>query len=264
MESPQYTTILYRVKRKLKLTANEYLIADSIDKLSNNAKFQWCEATRKELANFQGISRRSVISIIQRLEKKGLIEINEQTKGLRTTKKWIEIVVLEKSAKIAHRVKKLHPQGEETSQQQSEETSPPSYNSNNSNNSNNNVKSVVNYFFELKGWADKDKEFYQKKKIIYSRFTRPAKELLYLCEDNLEEAKECLKKVANWAMSRELDWSIETIFKKWYDIDLLKPKDKKPYYRNNRVFEMGGRKYVLMPNGEKMEFAGNINEIIYK
>ena len=123
---------------------------------------------------------------------------------------------------------------------------------------------IVNYFFELKGWANKEKEFYKKKKIIYSRFVKPAKELLYLCDNDLGEAKHCLKKLSDWAISRKLGWSIETVFKKWYDIDQLRPKEKKPYYRGNRVFEMGMRKYILMPNGEKLEFAGKESEIIYK
>ncbi len=127
-----------------------------------------------------------------------------------------------------------------------------------------NIQNIVNYFFELKGWANKEKEFYKKKRIIYSRFVKPAKELLYLCDNDLEEAKHCLKKLADWAISRELNWSIETIFKKWYDIDQLKPKDKKPYYKGNRVFKMNNRLYILMLNGEKKEFAGSKNDLIYK
>jgi len=119
--------------------------------------------------------------------------------------------------------------------------------------------SLVDYFYELKGWTYKKEE-----QAVYRRFLRPAKELLNLCEGNLEEAKLCLKKVADWASSRELDWSIETVFKKWYDLDILKPKEKKPYYKGNRVFEMAGKVYVLMANGEKLEFAGSENEIEYK
>lgn len=123
---------------------------------------------------------------------------------------------------------------------------------------------LVDYFFELKGWANKEKSFYKQERIVYARYLRPAKELMSLCEGNLDEAKICLKKVSDWAQSRDLDWSIETIFKKWYDIDKLKPKEKKPYYRGNRVFEICGRKYVLMPNGEKLEFAGSEKEITFK
>ena len=123
---------------------------------------------------------------------------------------------------------------------------------------------IVNYFFELKGWADKEKGFYKKNKIIYSRFTKPAKELLELCDNDLLEAKDCLKKLSDWAISRDLDWSIETVFKKWYDLDKLQPKEKRAYYKGDRVFKMSGKLYVLSANGEKREFAGNENEIIYK
>jgi hypothetical protein len=58
------------------------------------------------------------------------------------------------------------------------------------------VKEVVNYFFELKGWANKDKSFYNEKDIRYAHHAKREKELLDLCEGNLEEAKECLLKVS--------------------------------------------------------------------
>ncbi len=70
--------------------------------------------------------------------------------------------------------------------------------------------------------------------------------------------------MADWAGSRDLDWGIETVFKKWYDLDHLRPKEKKPHYRGNRVFKMNGKDYVLMPNGEKLEFAGDKKDFIYK
>jgi hypothetical protein len=44
------------------------------------------------------------------------------------------------------------------------------------------AQEVVNYYFELKGWANKGKEFYGKHNIVYGRFTKPAKELLDLCD----------------------------------------------------------------------------------
>jgi len=120
------------------------------------------------------------------------------------------------------------------------------------NKDNNIVHSLVNYFFELKGWANKDKDFYKKKKIIYGRFTSSSKQLLYLCDDDLHEAKSCLNKIKGWADTRSLGWSIETVFKKWYELDLLKPKEKKPYWRGQRVFEINGKKYVLTHNGRKI------------
>ena len=130
------------------------------------------------------------------------------------------------------------------------------------------AKDVVNYFFELKGWANKNKDFYLKNKIIYARFMKPAKELLTLCEGSLEEAKECLKKVSVWAISRELDWSIETVFKKWYDLDLLKPKEKKPYYQGKRIFQKvpNGKWWCVSQDGNIRELGlyPKTSEIIYK
>ena len=128
----------------------------------------------------------------------------------------------------------------------------------------NTLNSIVSYFFELKGWANKSKEYYKKNKIVYARYVKAAKELYFLCDNDIEEAKKCLDIMAKWADSRELDWGIETIFKKWYDIDKLKPKEKKPYYEGNRVFDMAGKKYVLMPNGDKLQFAGSTSSLKYK
>lgn len=115
------------------------------------------------------------------------------------------------------------------------------------------TKELVNYYYELKGWGNKDKSFYKENEIVYGRAAKPAKQLLELCEGNLEEAKLCLSKVKEWAESRGLDWSIETIFKRWYDIDLLKPKEKKPYFEGKRIFQKveGGKWYSITPEGIK-------------
>jgi len=59
----------------------------------------------------------------------------------------------------------------------------------------------------------------RKGKIIYSRFTKPAQELLIL-SGSVEKAKEAIRKVAEWANSRNLDYAIETVFKKWLELDL--------------------------------------------
>lgn len=121
------------------------------------------------------------------------------------------------------------------------------------------IQEVVNYFFGLKGWP-----LDGEKKIVYSRFTRPAKDLLYLCDEDIEEAKQCLKKVATWADSRKLDYSIETVFKKWYDIDKLRPKEKKPYVDGYRAFKSNGQWKIITTNGEIKTFTGLEKDIKYK
>ena len=78
---------------------------------------------------------------------------------------------------------------------------------------------VVDYYFELRGWANLPKEEYKKRDIIYGRFTRPAKQLLILCDGDLEKAKYLLDCLKRWAESKRLDWSIETVFKRWGEIE---------------------------------------------
>ena len=84
------------------------------------------------------------------------------------------------------------------------------------------IQKVVNHFFETKGFTlDEIKKSAKKRKIIYSRFTRPAKELIELA-GSVSKANEAITIVANWANSRKLDYSIETVFKKWLELGKIK------------------------------------------
>ena len=130
------------------------------------------------------------------------------------------------------------------------------------------IRQIITYYFETKGLSLKElKENAKKRKIIYSRFTRPAKQLLELA-GSIEKAKEAMKKVAEWAKSRNLDYSIETAFKKWLELDKLKPKEvvKKPFYKDNpMVWSETKRKwYVIDKYGDWLEFAGKETEIEWK
>jgi len=79
------------------------------------------------------------------------------------------------------------------------------------------LKELINYFFELKEWANQSKEFYQKNKIVYARFTRPAKALLKQA-GSLERAKSALDLIKDWADKNKLSWMIETALRKWFEI----------------------------------------------
>jgi hypothetical protein len=129
------------------------------------------------------------------------------------------------------------------------------------------IQEIVNHLFTLKGWANKDKDFYAKNKVVYARYLRPAKDLLFLCEDDIEEAKRCLDKMHEWATSRDLDWSIETVFKKWPELDSLKAKEKKPHWDGCRVFQRanGGRWWIIR-GGEIKELGRDLkpSEIVWK
>jgi len=130
------------------------------------------------------------------------------------------------------------------------------------------IQEIVNHYFYTKGLSlGEIKENAKKKKIIYSRFTRPAKQLLELA-GSVKKAKAAIDKVAEWAKSRDLDYAIETVFKKWLELDKLKPKEivKKPYYNNNPMIWSETRKkwYVIAPDGEWLEFAGKEEDIEWR
>ena len=102
---------------------------------------------------------------------------------------------------------------------------------------------------------------------MYGRYAAPAKQLLELA-GSVEKAKEAITKVADWANSRKLDYSIETVFKKWLELDRLKPKEvvKKPFYRDMPLVWSEARKkwYVVRDDGEWLEFADKEDTIEWK
>ena len=130
------------------------------------------------------------------------------------------------------------------------------------------IQQIVTFYFETKGLSLSQLKYNaRKKKIIYSRFTRPAKQLLELA-GSLEKAKEAMSKVAEWANSRGLDYAIETVFKKWLELDRLKPKEivKKPYYKGNPMWWSETKKmwYVINEEGEFLEFADKESQIEWR
>jgi len=130
------------------------------------------------------------------------------------------------------------------------------------------IRQIVTHYFKTKGLSLKElKRNAKKKKIIYSRFTKPAKQLLELA-GSVEKAKEAIDKVAQWAQSRNLDYAIETVFKKWLELDRLKPKEivKKPFYKGNPMVWSETKKkwYVIDKNGNWLEFAGKKSDIEWK
>ncbi|MBI2003124.1 MAG: hypothetical protein HYU05_00990 [Candidatus Wildermuthbacteria bacterium] len=130
------------------------------------------------------------------------------------------------------------------------------------------IQEVVNHYFSTKGLGLEDiKDNAKKKEIIYSRFTRPAKQLLELA-GSVEKAKTAITKVARWAQSRNLDYSIETVFKKWLELDKLKPKEivKKPFYKGNPMVWSQAKKkwFVVTQDGDWLEFADKENTMEWK
>lgn len=128
------------------------------------------------------------------------------------------------------------------------------------------VQKIVNYYFETKGiTSEKLKVDARKKKIIYSRYTKPAKDLLELA-GSVEKAKKAIYRVSEWAKSRNLDYALETVLKKWFELDKLQPKkkEKKPFYKGDRMVKSRGKWHVIDDGGEWLEFVGNEEEIEWK
>jgi len=130
------------------------------------------------------------------------------------------------------------------------------------------IQQIITYYFKTKNLSLEElKRNARKRKIVYSRFTKPAKQLLELA-GSIEKAKEAIEKVAEWANSRGLDYAIETVFKKWLELDRLKPKEvvKKPYFRGDPMVWSETKKkfYVISPEGEWLEFAGKEDEIEWR
>ncbi len=130
------------------------------------------------------------------------------------------------------------------------------------------IQKIVNHYFKTKGLSlDEIKKSAKKRKIIYSRYTRPAKQLLELA-GSIRSAKAAITKVAKWARSRNLDYAIETVFKKWLELDRLKPKEivKKPFFRDDPMIWSATRKkwYVISEDGEWKEFVGKESDIKWR
>ncbi len=130
------------------------------------------------------------------------------------------------------------------------------------------IRQIVTHYFKTKGISlEQLKKDAKKKKIIYSRFTKPAKQLLELA-GSIKKAEDAIDKVAKWAKSRDLDYAIETVFKKWLELDRLKPKEivKKPFYRENPMVWSETKKkwYVINKYGEWLEFAGKESDVEWR
>ncbi len=130
------------------------------------------------------------------------------------------------------------------------------------------IQQIVNHYFKTKGLSlNEIKKSAKKRKIIYSRYTRPAKQLLELA-GSIPKAKRAIDKVADWAKSRDLDYAIETVFKKWLELDRLKPKEivKKPFYKDDPMVWSETKKkwYVINSDGEWKEFADKEEEIKWR
>ena len=130
------------------------------------------------------------------------------------------------------------------------------------------IQQVIAHYFETKGIGNQQlKDDAKQSKIIYSRHTRPAKQLIELA-GSADDARRAIDVVANWAKSRGLDYTIDTVLKKWLELDKLRPKEKvkKPFYMGQpMVFSDKKKKwYVIDKFGEWLEYADKESKIEWR
>lgn len=103
-----YTTIMHGARKRLKLTCNEYCVADTIYHLSNNPSNRygnWCYASKETIGDILDLSKQTVHKIIKKLLAEGFIEKHPTTRHLRATEKWYRTAIIYRS----HIVKKFDP-----------------------------------------------------------------------------------------------------------------------------------------------------------
>ncbi len=88
---PKYTLVLHNVREKLEISANTYMVVDSIHKLSSSdPAYPFCVMSKPDMAKFLCLAERTVYRSLNEAEEKELIERYQH--GLRATEKWIKAV----------------------------------------------------------------------------------------------------------------------------------------------------------------------------
>jgi len=82
----------------------------------------------------------------------------------------------------------------------------------------NNVQLLTDYFLEAKDWDYREPEFYKENNISYARNCKRSKEILGLCNGDLEKAKQLVDKTKEHCESRGLEWLLETVILKFIEL----------------------------------------------
>jgi hypothetical protein len=117
---------------------------------------------------------------------------------------------------------------------------------------------VVQHFFDLKGWKAEGPEF--------RRYLRAGKDLLEVCGGDVALAREKLGKVRDWADRKELSWSLETVLKRWHEIDAPeRPERKRATIDGDRAYlnERGDWMIIPRDGGPHLLYAGPLSAIRY-
>lgn len=122
--------------------------------------------------------------------------------------------------------------------------------------SNNRTWELVEYFFSLKEWPMNNG--------IAKRYLRASKDLLQACDGNVDLAKEKILKVKEWAGLKVLDWSLETVLKRWFELDSEVGASKRAYIDGDPAYQnANGDWMVILKDGRHVKWVGSLTEIKY-
>lgn len=163
----QYNTILHNIRKQQGLSMLEYCICDSVYHLSKNPDMPRCTMSRENMAAFFDVSRRTIISTIDKMMVLWYIEKNPQTKYIRTTTLRYDQVITsntEWGAKVALGVKDLHLWGEKTAPDGVQKLHSGGAKVAHNNNIYNNQDIIKNNnnVFDLKNWFDLFRDAYPR------------------------------------------------------------------------------------------------------
>ncbi len=124
-----------------------------------------------------------------------------------------------------------------------------------------NVEQLVEYFFAVKKWPIKGPEF--------RRHLKAAKDVLDVCDGDLDVAMVKVEQICAWAERKELSWSLETILKRWHE---LEPSTARDPERKNKATIDGETAYqnkrgdwMIVPRdgGPHLKYVGSLDAIKY-
>lgn len=117
---------------------------------------------------------------------------------------------------------------------------------------------IVEYFIYAKGWT---KETLPGR--TFSSYLRAAKDLID-ATGSVDAAKSKIDMVRKWADDRELSWSLETIFRKWHELENPSEMKKRAFIGPDRAYQRNGDWYVIISTGEHKKYAGPLSSIEYR
>ncbi len=122
-----FTTIQHPFRKAHQLSMNEYTLCDMIYHLSTKPKSSvpgWCYMSRDQMSKEIGVTKRTIIRILDRLIELNFLLKNQETKYLQTTEKWNKVYEFQGGEKMSPMVKKDYQIGEKMSPDSGEKMSP--------------------------------------------------------------------------------------------------------------------------------------------